>query len=121
MISAGVILLIGLPMVQLVKHRPIEIGEAIDGGAATHLNAVLKNHLAGLRHFSPALRRRHKADTKTLTTTSRKKDGKKGSAVTRRMASWIMKYPSQGANVTESEVRTDCLCSVLCKLSHSTE
>ena len=34
LISAGVILLVGLPMVQLVKHRPSEIGEVIDGGAA---------------------------------------------------------------------------------------
>ena len=38
-------------------------GRAINGGAATHLNAVFKNHLAGLRHFSPALRRRHEAES----------------------------------------------------------
>ena len=36
-------------------------GRAIDGGAATHLNAVFNNHLAGLRHFSPSFRRRHEA------------------------------------------------------------
>ena len=37
-------------------------GRTINGGAATHLNAVFKNHLAGLRHFSPALGRRHEAE-----------------------------------------------------------
>lgn len=34
LISAAVILFIGVPMVQLVKHKPAEIGETIDGGAA---------------------------------------------------------------------------------------
>ncbi|OUU08492.1 MAG: hypothetical protein CBB94_11085 [Gammaproteobacteria bacterium TMED34] len=52
MISAGVILLIGLPMVQLVKHRPSEIGEVIDGGAAPGVHENKQPQVSDSRDFT---------------------------------------------------------------------
>ena len=52
LISAGVILLVGLPMVQLVKHRPSEIGGVIDGGAAPGESEAKDAPLTKTRDFT---------------------------------------------------------------------